>query len=99
MAIASLLKVVHVALIDDFASQASGIRADVDDVVGCTDDFLVVLYHHHGITQLLQLAEHLDEAVGIPAMQTDTRFVEDVERTHQAAPKGSRQVDALAFSA
>ena len=82
MAVASRMEVFHIALVDDFTSQSSGIRTDVDDVVGCTDDFLVVLYHHHGITQLLQLAEHLDEAVGIPAMQTDTRFVEDVERTH-----------------
>ena len=78
MAIASLLKVVHVALIDDFASQASGIRADVDDVVGRTDDFLVVLYHHHRIAQLLELAKHLDEAVGVPAMKADARFVEDI---------------------
>ena len=82
MAVATRLEILHVTLVDDFTSQSSGIRTDVDDVVGCTDDFLVVLYHHHGITQLLQLAEHLDEAVGIPAMQTDTRFVEDVERTH-----------------
>ena len=85
MAIASLLKVVHVALIDDFASQASGIRADVDDVVGRTDDFLVVLYYHHRIAQLLELAKHLDEAVGVPAMKADAWLVEDIQGTHEAA--------------
>ena len=78
MAVAALLKVLHVALIDDFTSQASGIRADVDDVVGGTDDFLVVLYHHHRIAQLLQLAEYLNQSVGIAAMEADTWLIQDV---------------------
>ena len=48
---------------------------------------------------MLQLAEHLDEAVGIAAMEADARFVEDVERTYQAASQRSGQVDALALTA
>ena len=48
--LAAGLQVFHVALIDYFASQASGIRADVDDVVGSADDFLVMFYHHHRIS-------------------------------------------------
>ena len=72
---ASRLQVFHVAFVHDFASQPSGFGADVDDVVGGTDDFLVVLYHYHRIAQLLQLAQHFDKAVGVAAMQPDAGLV------------------------
>ena len=76
--LASRLQILHVALVDDFSSQTAGVRTDVDDVVGCTDDFLIMFHYYNGISQLLQLAEHLDEAACIPAMQSDTWFVQNV---------------------
>ena len=76
VAVAAFLQILHVALVDDFASQTSRIRADVDDIVGGTDDFFVVLYHYNRIAQLLQLAQYLYEAVGITTMETDTRFIQ-----------------------
>ena len=41
----------------------------------------------------------MNQSVGIPTVESDTRFVEDVKAAHQAASQRSGQVDALAFSA
>ena len=60
IAVAVFLQVVHGTLVNDFSSQASGLGTYIDDVVCRTDNFFVVLHHNHRITQLLQLAEHMD---------------------------------------
>ena len=54
--------------------------------------------HNHRITQRLQLAQNLYKQVGIPRMQTDARFIEDIQRTHQATTQRRCQVDTLAFT-
>ena len=89
MASGSRLQVFHVALIDYLSTQSAGMRADVDDVVGRTDDFFVMFHDYHRIAQLLQLAQHFDEAARIPTMQADTWFIQYIERTHQATSQGS----------
>ena len=50
MTIAAFFQVFHIALINDFSSQAAGIRTDIDDVIGGTDYFFIVLYHHYRIS-------------------------------------------------
>ena len=84
--------------IDQLAAQSSGIGTDVDEVVGGTHDFLVVLHYHHCIAQLLQLSEHLDEAVGVTAVETDARLVEDIDAAHERRTETGGQVDALALT-
>ncbi len=64
-----------IPLIHDLTTQSSGIRTHVDEVVGGTHHLLVMLHDDHGITQSLQLLEHLDEPVGIPAVQSDAGLV------------------------
>ena len=64
------------------SAQSSGIGSDVYQVVGGTHDFLVVLHHHHGVAQLLQFPQHLDEPVGVTAVQSDAWLVEDVYASH-----------------
>ena len=59
------------ALEDDFAAEASGIGAYVDDEVGGTHDFLVMLDHNDRVAELLQLPQHTDETVGVARMQSD----------------------------
>jgi len=98
VAVASWLQVAHVAFIDNLSAQASGLRTYVDDVVGRTDNLFVVLHHHHGIAQLLQLAEHTDKFLSVAAMEADARLVQYVERPHQAATERGGQIDALAFT-
>ncbi len=74
--IASFLQILHVALIHNLSAQSSGLRADVNNIISCPDYLFIVFHYHNGVTQLLQLSEHFDEAVGIPAMKSDTRLVQ-----------------------
>ena len=57
-----------------------------------------MLYHYHGVAQLLQLAQYLDQSGGITAVQTDARLVEDIHAAHQRRTQIGGQVDALAFT-
>ena len=69
----------HRSRIDNLSSKPSCIRADIDEVVGGTDDFLIVLHHYHGIAQRLQLLEHMDKTVSITGMESDARLIKDIE--------------------
>ena len=80
------------------AAQASGIRTDVYQIVGSPHDLLVVFYHYHGVAQFLQLSQYLDQSVGVTAVQTDARLVQDIHAAHQRGPQVGGQVDALAFT-
>jgi len=62
------VQIFHVALVYHLSAQSSGFRTDVDDVVGRADDFLVMFHYYHRVAQLLQLAQHLDEAGGVAAV-------------------------------
>ena len=66
------------ALIYNFAAQSAGIRTDVDDVVGLSDDVLVVLNHNNRIAQFLQLTQNLDQFFGVAAVKSDAWLVEYV---------------------
>ena len=80
------------------AAQASGIRTDVYQIVGSPHDLLVVLHHYHGVAQFLQLSQHLDQSVGVTAVQTDARLIQDIHAAHQRGSQVGGQVDALAFT-
>ena len=41
--------------------------------------------HYYGVAQLLQLSQHLDESVGVSAMESDTWLVEDIKAAYQTA--------------
>ena len=53
----------------------------------------------HRIAQIAQFFQHGDQPVRIARMQTDTRFVEDIQRSYQTAAKRSSQIDPLALAA
>ena len=69
---------------DDVAAVLTSSRTDVDDVVGSADRVLVVLDDDEGVAQIPQSDEGLDEALVVPLVETDRRFVEDVEDPDQA---------------
>src|SRR5690606_19704374 len=55
--------VVRSALGDDFATVNAGARPDVDDVIGQANGVFVVLDHDHGVAQVAQVREGLQQAV------------------------------------
>ena len=57
-----------------------------------------MLDDYNGIAQIAQSLQNTDKPMRISLMQTDTRLVQHVERTHQAAAELRSQTDALALS-
>ncbi len=57
-----------------------------------------MFHHDHRITQRLQLTQHLYQQIGISRMQPDTRLIQYIQGTDQAAAQRSRQVNTLTFT-
>ena len=93
-----LADVLGIAVEHHLASQCARVGAYVYQMVGGTHHLLVVLHHHHGVAQRLQLLQHMNEPLGVARMEADARFVEDIERPHEAAAKAGCQIDALALA-
>ena len=73
--------------------------ADVDDVVGAADGVLVVLDDDHGVADVAQLLERLQQAVVVALVQADRRLVEDVHDAGEAGADLRGQPDALRLAA
>ena len=74
---------------DHLATQASCSGADVNDIVSCTHDVLVVFHHNHRVAQIAQPFQHAYQAVRVARMQTDGRLVENIHAAHQRASQRS----------
>ena len=73
-------------------------RSDIHEVIGGFDEVEVVLHDQHRVPQIAQLAHDVDESMGIAGMQTDGRFIEDVEHAGQTGPEQGSQSQALGFT-
>ncbi|OAV70544.1 hypothetical protein Barb7_03258 [Bacteroidales bacterium Barb7] len=62
------VKPAEFALKNHLAAKPSGIRPDVNHIIGSPYDFLVMLHHNDRIPQLLQLSQYLNEQLRIPRM-------------------------------
>ncbi len=78
---------------------ASGLRTDIDDIVGRQHHILVVLHHDDRITQVAQFLQRTDQALVVPLVQTNRRFVEDIQHVDQLRTNLRGQSDALALTA
>jgi len=77
----------------------AGARSHVDDMVGGAHHRLIVLDHEHGVTEIPEPFQCLDQAAAVGRMQADGRLITDVQHAHQARPDLSRQANALSFAA
>ena len=87
-----------ITLENDLATKPARLGADVDDVVGCPDDLLVMLDDDDRIAQVPQLLEYPYQQVGIPRVEPDTWLIKDIERADEAAAQRGGQVDPLALT-
>ena len=92
------LHLIHRARSQNAATQFSGAGPEIDQPVGRANHVRVVLDHQDGVAQVAQFLEDANQLRRIPAVQSDGRFVQHVERSHQAGAERSRQLDALRFS-
>ena len=77
----------------------AGFGAKIHHPVGAADGVLVVFHHDHGVAQVPQLEQHLDQLVVVALMQADAGFVQNVHHPHQLAADLAGQADALALAA
>ena len=76
----------------------AGSRADVDDVVGDADGFLVVLDHDEGVADVAEPHQGLDQLLVVALMQPDRGLVEDVEHADQTRSDLGGEPDPLGLS-
>src|SRR3989344_4717080 len=84
---------------DDFATVLSRARAHVDDVVCRFHHGLVVFHDDHRVAQVTQTLHGRDELGVVALVETDGRFVENIDDAGQFRPQLSRGPYALRFSA
>ena len=81
--------------VDDLAAVLPRAGADVDDVVGDADGLLVVLDHEHGVADVAQPHQRVDQPLVVPLVEPDRRLVEDVQHPDQAGADLGGQPDPL----
>ncbi len=84
---------------DHMAAKLAGAGAQVDHIVGMADGVFIVLHHQHGITEVTQRFERLDQPLVVALVQPDRRFIEHIEHSTQARADLRGQADALPLAA
>ncbi len=88
------------ALGDDAAATLAAFGAEVDDPVSLLDDVEVVLDDEHGVAEIDEALQDVEELSDVIEVQTGGGLVEDVERAAGLAlGKLASQLDALGFAA
>ena len=84
---------------DDVAAMDAGAGADIDHIVGGEDRVLVVLDDDHGVADVAQPLQRLEQPRIVALVQADRGLVEHVEHAGQARADLAREPDALALAA
>ena len=84
---------------DDVAAELAGAGAEVDDVIGRANRLLVVLDDQHGVADVTQPPERVEEPPVVALVQSNRRLVQDVQDSDEARSNLSRQTNSLSFSA
>ena len=80
------------------AAQASGAGSEIDDVIGALDGFGIVLHHQHGVAEIAETGEGIEQAVIIARMKSDGRLVQDIQHAAKFRTDLRGQADALGFA-
>ena len=81
------------------AAVHAGTGPKVDEVVGGEDRFLVVLDHDHGVAEIAQPAQGVEQSSVIALMQADRGLIEDIHHAGETRTDLTRQTDALRLAA
>ena len=76
-----------------------GTGAHVDDVIGAVDRLFVVLDDDHGVADVAQMLQGVEETAVVALMQADGRLVEDIGHPDESRPDLAREPDALCLPA
>ena len=84
---------------DHVAAMHARANAHVDHVVGSADGVFIVFHHQHGIADVAQVLQGIDQAVVVALVQADGGFVQHIHHAGQARADLRSQADALGFAA
>ena len=87
------------ALGDDMAAMHAGAGADVEHVIGEANRVLVMLDHDHGIAEVAQPLQRVEQARIVALVQADRGLVQHVEHAGQPGADLRGEPDALALAA
>src|SRR6266704_748812 len=74
-------------------------RTQVENVVRAPHSLGVVLDHDHGIAEVPEPPERVQQPLVVPLVQADGRLIQDIQHADQAGTDLRGQADALALSA
>ena len=80
---------------DNASAILAGSRPQIDDAVGVPHDLRVMFHHQHGVPQVAQAMQDLDQAGRVSTVQPDGRLVEHVERADQSRAQRGCELNAL----
>ena len=83
------------ALVHHPPAQAARPFPEVHHVVGGPDGLLVVLHHHHGVAEVADLAEGLEQAQVVALVEAHRGLVQDVEHALHPGADLRGQADAV----
>ena len=69
--------------IDHLTPVLTGPWSQVKDAITLANDFWVVFHDHNGILIVLQVTQNVYQATAIAGMQTNARFIQDVQGIDQ----------------
>ena len=85
---------------DQFATGGAGLRTEVENPVGRLDHLEVMLDDNHGIAQIGQAVNHLQQFLDIIEVESGCGLIQDVERLSRVrAGQLGGQLDALSLAA
>ena len=74
-------------------------RTDINDIIRRAHRILVVLNDDHGVADISQPLEGIEQHIVISLVQSDRRLVKNIQHAHQRGPDLGREPDALGFAA
>ncbi len=80
------------------ASVPSGPRSDVNDMVRSQHHFFVVFHDDNRVAQIAEVFQRFDQLYIIACMESDARFIQNIEYAHELSTNLCSQPDALGLS-
>src|ERR1700682_70019 len=84
---------------NQFTTVRAGPWSKIYDVVGAPDSFFVMFDYEHGVAQIAQRGQRVEQFLVITRMQTDRWFIEHVKDAAQLRTYLGGETNALAFTA
>ena len=73
--------------------------SDVHHIICGADSVLIVFHHNQRVAQIAEFLQGGEQLVIVALVQTDTRFIENIQHAGQIGSDLRRQSDALALTA